>query len=70
MMSSESRTCNECDYPVTYHWIWDAHDPAPVTQFTAKIIVGKSRGLYGVMDRCPQCEAVLTLDSTTKVGND
>jgi hypothetical protein len=65
MMISEKRK-HACGYPVTYHIISDAHDPGPVTQFVATMLVGRDKGLPATTDYCPRCLQDLTLENTTR----
>lgn len=67
MMDQHERTCNNCDYKVSYMWISDAHDPETVTQFVATILEGKLAGSPAVTGKCPQCKNELSLESTTRV---
>lgn len=71
MMDSERRQCGECGYPVTYWWIWDAHDPSPVTQFVAaKLDDDGSSGLSTVVRNCPRCKSELTLETTEEIHSE
>ena len=65
-MDTQERICNICGYEVTHQDISDAHGPG-VVQFVAIVKEGSLAGQPAVVCRCPNCEELLSLESTTSV---
>jgi hypothetical protein len=67
-MDTEIRECNRCSYRLVLHEISDAHGGGGL-EFVAPPRKGDDVRSWTAVENCPECEAPLSRESTTKIND-